>query len=244
MRFYQLLLFGAIAQASKPSLNFHVIALTVDNTLPEKSYVKCQQDIVTCPVAIHFNSANEDLVVYDKVRLTFGQENQPEKSILIGLFNKEYPYTTRSFYENAAVGNYNNVPMHRIIPNFMAQGGDFTDGTGVGGRGYFATKFDDEKVQNRKSPVPHMTRGMVSMANAGPNTNGSQFFITFTKTAWLDGKHTVFGYVLEDNQDALGWLERTGAAAIKAGKPIKIIKSEVTSVDPTKEPFKRIEVKG
>jgi peptidyl-prolyl cis-trans isomerase B (cyclophilin B) len=108
--------------------------------------------------------------------------------IVCELYAKDAPKTVNNFVFLAREGFYNGTVFHRVIADFMIQGGDPT-GTGRGGPGY---KFEDETKNN---PNRH-ARGVLSMANAGPNTNGSQFFITHVETPWLDGKHTVFGRVL------------------------------------------------
>ena len=105
------------------------------------------------------------------------------------LFAKDAPKTVNNFVFLAREGFYDGTVFHRVIANFMIQGGDPT-ATGTGGPGY---KFEDE---TRNNPRKHKV-GTLSMANAGPNTNGSQFFITHVVTDWLDGKHTVFGQVTE-----------------------------------------------
>ena len=109
--------------------------------------------------------------------------------IVVDLFAKEAPNTVNNFVFLARDGFYNGTKFHRVIPDFMIQGGD-PEGTGRGGPGY---RFNDELKNN-----PHKHKvGSLSMANAGPNTNGSQFFITHIVTDWLVGKHTVFGQVRE-----------------------------------------------
>ena len=107
--------------------------------------------------------------------------------IVCELFAADAPLTVENFINLARAGFYDGVTFHRVIPGFMAQGGDPT-GTGSGGPGY---SFRDELSANRRHDGP----GVLSMANAGPNTNGSQFFITFAATPHLDGRHTVFGRV-------------------------------------------------
>ncbi|HYE96458.1 MAG TPA: peptidylprolyl isomerase [Rubricoccaceae bacterium] len=110
-------------------------------------------------------------------------------TIVIELFAQHAPKTVNNFFALARDGFYDGVVFHRVIADFMVQGGDPT-GTGRGGPGY---QFEDEV---RNNPLRHR-RGVLSMANAGPNTNGSQFFITHVATPWLDGKHTVFGEVTD-----------------------------------------------
>lgn len=114
---------------------------------------------------------------------------QTEKGdVVLELFADKTPKTVNNFVFLAKEGFYDNVIFHRVIANFMAQCGDPT-GTGRGGPGYsFADEFD--------SSLKHTKPGILSMANAGPATNGSQFFITHVPTPWLDGKHTVFGQVI------------------------------------------------
>jgi peptidyl-prolyl cis-trans isomerase B (cyclophilin B) len=108
--------------------------------------------------------------------------------IVVELFAKDAPRTVNNFVFLARQGFYDGIVFHRVIADFMVQGGDPT-GTGTGGPGY---RFADEIENN---PRRHDKPGILSMANAGPNTNGSQFFITHKATPWLDGKHTVFGQV-------------------------------------------------
>lgn len=109
--------------------------------------------------------------------------------MVVELFAKQVPKTINNFVFLSRQGFYNGTTFHRVLPGFMAQGGDPT-GTGAGGPGY---EFGDEFSPTLKHDSP----GILSMANAGPNTNGSQFFITYVPTPWLDGRHSVFGKVVE-----------------------------------------------
>ena len=119
--------------------------------------------------------------------------------IVCELFAQDAPNTVNNFVFLAREGFYDGTVFHRVIADFMIQGGDPT-GSGRGGPGY---RFEDEVKNN---PHKH-ARGVLSMANAGPNTNGSQFFITHVETSWLDGKHTVFGRVL-NGQDVVDQVQQ------------------------------------
>lgn len=109
-------------------------------------------------------------------------------NINLVLFHEQCPVTVANFVNLARRGFYDGLTFHRVIPDFMIQGG-CPDGRGTGGPGY---KFEDECCAD----LQHAEPGMLSMANAGPGTNGSQFFVTHVETPWLDGKHTVFGRVV------------------------------------------------
>lgn len=115
--------------------------------------------------------------------------------INLRLFAEKAPLTVANFVNLAKRGYYDGLSFHRVIPDFMIQGG-CPHGTGTGGPGY---KFEDECT----AELGHDTPGILSMANSGPGTNGSQFFITHVETPWLDGRHTVFGAVLDSSDQAV-----------------------------------------
>ena len=143
-------------------------------------------------------------------------------TIVFELYTTHAPRTCQNFTTLASRNYYNNTIFHRIIPDFMIQGGDPT-GTGRGGSSVFGDKFEDEI----RSDLKHTGAGVLSMANSGPNTNGSQFFITLAPTPWLDGKHTIFGRV----KSGMRIVQRMGL--VKTGgedrpeEEIKIVKARV-----------------
>ncbi len=149
-----------------------------------------------------------------KVALDVTIDGKPAGTLTLELFADVVPKTTENFRalctgekgmgKSGKPLSYAGTPFHRIIPGFMIQGGDFTRGNGTGGESIYGEKFADENFN-----LKHTGPGILSMANAGPNTNGSQFFITVAETPWLDGKHVVFGKVV-DGMDVLKKMEEQG----------------------------------
>lgn len=136
----------------------------------------------------------------DKVYMDLTESGKYIGRIIIKLFMDVTPKTCKNFYHLCKEEKYKGSPFHRIIKDFMIQGGDYTRGNGTGGMSIYGQKFNDENFD-----IPHDRPYLLSMANSGPDTNGSQFFITTSETPHLDGKHVVFGEVISGH-DVIDYL--------------------------------------
>ncbi|RYZ51179.1 MAG: hypothetical protein EOP07_21775 [Proteobacteria bacterium] len=183
-----------------------------------------------------------DETITGKCTLEFSVDGKDLGKVVIGVFGKTVPKTAENFLELCGVhgtkekpvpAKYTGSTVHRVIPEFMIQAGDFENNNGTGGSSIYGAKFPDENFV-----LKHKAPGYVSMANAGPNTNGSQFFITTVVTSWLDGKHVVFGKVLdEDSMKVVKQVEALGSSpngTTKGKIIIKLATSEKEGAVPAK----------
>ncbi|AZQ74337.1 peptidylprolyl isomerase [Streptomyces luteoverticillatus] len=144
--------------------------------------------------------------------------------VVFKLYDDVVPKTARNFRELATGQHgfgYAGSSFHRIIPEFMLQGGDFTKGNGTGGKSIYGETFDDENLTLKHNKV-----GLLSMANRGKNTNGSQFYITTVSASWLDGKHVVFGEVVE-GYDTVKTIESFGSSSGTPREKVTIAQSGI-----------------
>lgn len=165
-----------------------------------------------------FKLAKPPIQTFNEEKTYIWKLNTTEGIINIQLMPEVAPMHVTSTIYLTRLGFYDDIVFHRVISGFMAQGGDPT-GTGRSGPGYtYSGEFSDKAL--------HTQAGTLSMANSGPDTDGSQFFLTFKPTAWLDGKHSVFGQVIDD-MEPLKALESFGSRSGKTSKELKIIKATI-----------------
>lgn len=180
-------------------------------------------EVLTCSMAFAPSLARRfaaTSTIMSNVFFDVTKNGAPLGTIKFKLYDDVVPKTATNF-RALCTGEkgfgYAGSSFHRVIPNFMLQGGDFTAGNGTGGKSIYGSQFNDENFQ-----VRHTRPGLLSMANRGPNTNGSQFFITTVPTPWLDGRHVVFGEVAE-GMDVVKAIEAEGSSPSGATKSVLTI---------------------
>lgn len=184
-------------------------------------------------IAVPSIQGSQQLKVTKQVFFDITVDGKDEGRIVIGLFGDDVPRTVENFYTIATVGingkTYAGSVFHRIIKKFMIQGGDILKGDGTGSTSIYGESFEDENFR-----IKHTGAGFLSMANRGPNSNGSQFFITTIKTPWLDDHHVVFGKVIK-GQRTVHIIENLKTDT--SDKPLKEVVIKACGEIPTSEPF-------